>query len=158
MQAHPPTWPARPSIPPNTLGSVRGSSSRGTWGVGRRRRDLQISKFESGWGRGNYPFRDRRDLGGRGFVSVTTARTIHLSADSLISHSEKQPSDSQRGWSNSCFHISLVLFPLPASKTCLSILVSHSVTSWSRWGYHISFGRGDLEHYGVQKILRLSDR
>ena len=69
-----------------------------------------------------------------------------------LPNSEKQPSDSQRGWSNSCFHISLVLFLLPASKTCLSNLVSHSVTSWSRWGYHISFERGDLEHHGVQKF------
>ena len=85
------------------------------------------------------------------YQQVALNPLFQMRYDSLP-NSEKQPSDSQRGWSNSCFHISLVLFLLPASKTCLSNLVSHSVTSWSRWGYHISFERGDLEHHGVQKF------
>ena len=85
------------------------------------------------------------------YQQVAWNTLFQMRYDSLP-NSEKQPCDSQRGWSNSCFHISLILFLLPASKTCLSNLVSHSVTSWSRWGYHISFERGDLEHYGVQKF------
>ena len=85
------------------------------------------------------------------YQQVALNPLFQMRYDSLP-NSEKQPSDSQRGWSNSCFHISLVLFLLPASKTCLSNLVSHSVTSWSRWGYHISFERGDPEHHGVQKF------
>ena len=85
------------------------------------------------------------------YQQVALNPLFQMRYDSLP-NSEKQPSDSQRGSSNSCFHISLVLFLLPASKTCLSNLVSHSVTSWSRWGYHISFERGDLEHHGVQKF------
>ena len=60
-------------------------------------------------------------------------------------NSNKQPSDSQRGWGNPCFHISLVLLSPPASKTYLINFESHSVTSWSRRSYHISFERGDLE-------------
>ena len=76
------------------------------------------------------------------YQQVALNPLFQMRYDSLP-NSEKQPSDSQRGWSNSCFHISLVLFLLPASKTCLSNLVSHSVTSWSRWGYHTSFERGD---------------
>ena len=40
----------------------------------------------------------------------------------------------------------LGLLFLPPSKTCLNILpIYHSVTSWSRSGYHISFDRGHLE-------------
>ena len=60
-----------------------------------------------------------------------------------LPNSKKQQSDSQRGWCKSCFPITPVLLFLPASKTCLNNLVSHSVTSWSRSGYHISFERGD---------------
>ena len=60
-------------------------------------------------------------------------------------NSKKQLSDSQRGRGNPSFHISLVLLSPPASKTCLINFVSHSVNSWSRIGFHISFERGDLE-------------
>ena len=85
------------------------------------------------------------------YQQVALIILFQMRYDSLL-NSKKQPSDSQRGLSSSCFHITLVLLFLPTLKTCLSNLVSHSVTSWSRWGYHISFERGDLEHHGVQKF------
>ena len=89
------------------------------------------------------------------YQQVAWNTLFQMRYDSLP-NSEKQPCDSQRGWSNSCFHISLILFLLPASKTCLSNLVSHSVTSWSRWGYHISFERGDLGLYTDTKNWKFS--
>ena len=62
-----------------------------------------------------------------------------------LPNSEKQSSDSQRGWDNPCSLITLLLlFPL-ASKTCFNNLGSHTVTALSRSGYYISFERGDLE-------------
>ena len=62
-----------------------------------------------------------------------------------LPNSEKQSSDSQRGWDNPCSLITLLLlFPL-ASKTCLNNSGSHTVTALSRSGYHISYERGDLE-------------
>ena len=85
------------------------------------------------------------------YQEVALIILFQMRYDSLL-NSMKQPSDSQRGLSSSCFHITQVLLFLPTLKTCLSNLVSHSVTSWSRWGYHISFERGDLEHHGVQKF------
>ena len=67
---------------------------------------------------------------------------FQIKYDSLP-NSEKQSSDSQRGWDNPCSLITLVLlFPL-ASKTCLNNLRSQTVTALSRSGYHISFERGD---------------
>ena len=85
------------------------------------------------------------------YQQVALNLLFQMRYDSLP-NSNQQPSDRLRAQASPCFHISLVLFLLPASKTCLSNLVSHSVTSWSRWGYHISFERGDLEHHGVQKF------
>ena len=72
-------------------------------------------------------------------------------------NSEKQPNDSQRGWSNSCLYITLVLLFLPTSKMCPSNWVSQSVTSWSRSGHHISFERGDLELSWDIKVQKFSD-
>ena len=75
---------------------------------------------------------------------ITLNLLFQMKYDSLP-NSEKQSSDSQRGWDNPCSLITLVLlFPL-ASKTCLNNLGSHTVTALSRSGYHISFERGDLE-------------
>ena len=85
------------------------------------------------------------------YQQVALNLLFQMRYDSLP-NSNQQPSDRLRAQASPCFHISLVLFLLPASKTCLSNLVSHSVTSWSRWGYHISFERGDPEHHGVQKF------
>ena len=74
--------------------------------------------------------------------------------------SNKQPNDSLRAEATPCFHLTLLLLFLPASKTCLNNLVSHSVTSWSRSGYHISFERGDVglsnntkkNHFSIELI------
>ena len=49
------------------------------------------------------------------YQQVALNLLFQMRYDSLP-NSEKQPCDSQRGWSNSCFHISPVLFLLPASK------------------------------------------
>ena len=87
------------------------------------------------------------------YQQVALNPLFQMRYDSLA-NSKKQPSDSQRGWSNSCFHITLVLLFLPASKTCLSNLVSHKVTSWSKEDYHISFERGDQELSWDTKILK----
>ena len=62
-----------------------------------------------------------------------------------LPNSNKQPCDRLRAEATPCFHLTLLLLFPPASKTCLNNLVSHSVSSWSRSGYHISFERGDLE-------------
>ena len=56
------------------------------------------------------------------YQQVALNPLFQMRYDSLP-NSEKQPCDSQRGWSNSCFHISPVLFLLPASK--------HASTIWS---------------------------
>ena len=73
-----------------------------------------------------------------------------------LPNSENQPSDSQRGCGNPCFHLSLLLLSPPASKTWLFNFVSHSVTSWSRLGHHILFERGDLELSLGTKFLKFS--
>ena len=71
-----------------------------------------------------------------------------------LPNSEKYSCESQRGLSNPCSLLSLVLLLLPASKTCLNNLVYHSITSWSRSGYHISFERGDAGLFeNTKKIL-----
>ena len=82
---------------------------------------------------------------------------FQMKYDSLP-NSEKQSSDSQRGWDNPCSLITLVLlFPL-ASKTCLNNLGSHTVTALSRSGYHISFERGDPGLPKDTKIFNFSNK
>ena len=73
-----------------------------------------------------------------------------------LPNSEKYSCESQRGLSNPCSLLSLVLLLLPASKTCLNNLVYHSITSWSRSGYYISFERGDAGLSENTKIIIFS--
>ena len=75
-----------------------------------------------------------------------------------LSKSNKQPNDRLRAEATPCLHLTLLLLFLPASKICLNNLVSHSVTSWSRSGYHISFERGDPELSEGTKNLKFSNR
>ena len=56
-----------------------------------------------------------------------------------LPNSEKQPSDGQRGWSNSCFHINSGLLCLRGIRNLKSYNFHNSATSCSISGCHASY-------------------
>ena len=79
------------------------------------------------------------------YQQVALNPLFQMRYDSLP-NSEKQPCDSQRGWSNSCFHISPVLFLLPASK--------HASPIWSLTQSLLGADEATISHF-EEEILSI---